>query len=138
MNPVDQRVGIQRVDIDLVALRRVEVVDDIDGPVGGARVGDPGIDKPVGTGPAETGLTAPPAAPGAPLAEIVPTVSRLVRSGTEPGARIRVGVIADDAIALGQALRGPALIERWDTSIWVPEGATARRDTAGSIIVEVA
>jgi N-methylhydantoinase A len=91
----------------------------------------------VGTGPAANGL-APLSPPlEAPLATIAPSQSRLVRSGTEPGARIRVGLIADEAIGAGQALPGPALIERWDTSIWVPEGVTARRDCAGSIVLEV-
>jgi N-methylhydantoinase A len=92
----------------------------------------------VGTGPAEAGLTAPPEAANAPLSQLKPAQSRRVRSGTEPGARIRVGVIEDAALHPGHALPGPALIERWDTSIWVPEGVTARRDGAGSIILEVA
>jgi hypothetical protein len=91
----------------------------------------------VGTGPADDVLTAPPVAADAVLGEIAPSQTRLVRSGTEPGARIRVGVIEDAALARGKALRGPALIERWDTSIWVPAGVLARRDAAGSIILEV-
>jgi N-methylhydantoinase A/oxoprolinase/acetone carboxylase beta subunit len=91
----------------------------------------------VGTGPAERDLTLPFEVADAPLSELRPTRSRLVRSGTEPGARIRVGVIEDAALGQGQALHGPALIERWDTSIWVPEAVTARRDHSGSIILEV-
>jgi N-methylhydantoinase A len=91
----------------------------------------------VGTGPAEAGLTAAIDAAGARQNELKPPQSRLVRTGTELGARIRVGVIADDALKLGDMIRGPALIGRWDTSIWVPEGVTARRDGLGSIILEV-
>jgi N-methylhydantoinase A len=91
----------------------------------------------VGTGRAEGGPTATKASPIAPLSDLRPSQSRLVRSGTEPGARIRVGVIEDAALKPGLALAGPALIERWDTSIWVPEGVTARRDGSGSIILEV-
>jgi N-methylhydantoinase A len=91
----------------------------------------------VGTGPADADLTVAFDAAVAPQSELKPVQSRLVRSGTEPGARIRVGVIEDAALALGQILHGPALIERWDTSIWVPEGVTARRDRSGSIILEV-
>jgi N-methylhydantoinase A len=91
----------------------------------------------VGTGPADVGAAHPPPATAAPAGTIVPAQSRLVRSGTAPGARIRVGVIADAALEAGQSLHGPALIERSDTSIWVPEGVTASRDNAGSIILEV-
>jgi N-methylhydantoinase A len=91
----------------------------------------------VGTGPAAGGSTAALDAAEAPQIELQPPQSRLVRSGTEPGARLRVGVIADDSIGFGDLLRGPALIERWDTSIWMPEGVTARRDRSGSIILEV-
>jgi N-methylhydantoinase A len=91
----------------------------------------------VGTGRAEGGPTATKESPIAALTSLQAPQSRLVRSGAEPGARIRVGVIDDAALAPCLALAGPALIERWDTSIWVPEGVTARRDGSGSIILEV-
>jgi N-methylhydantoinase A len=91
----------------------------------------------VGTGPADTLPAPPPMDPDMQGQELTPARSRLVRSGTEPGARIRVGVVDDAALQPGGALPGPALIERRDTSIWVPEGVTARRDRSGSIILEV-
>jgi N-methylhydantoinase A len=91
----------------------------------------------VGTGPAEVGLTSTFDAADARQNELKPQRSRLVRTGTEPGARIRAGVIADDDLKLGDMLRGPALVGRWDTSIWLPEGVTARRDRLGSNILEV-
>jgi N-methylhydantoinase A len=91
----------------------------------------------VGTGPAEIGLTKPFDVADARQKVLKPPQSRRVRTGTEHGARILVGVVADDALQPGDMLRGPALIGRWDTSIWVPEGVTARRDGLGSIILEV-
>jgi N-methylhydantoinase A len=69
--------------------------------------------------------------------EISTSRKREVRAGADAEARIEVGILEYDAIRASQAIRGPALIERWDTSIWVPEGMLARRDGAGSIIVEV-
>jgi N-methylhydantoinase A len=63
---------------------------------------------------------------------------RRVRSGSEACSKIDTGIFDDTAIDVGDALRGPALIERWDTSIWVPGGVSAYRDRAGSIILEPA
>ena len=74
-----------------------------------------------------------------PSSALQPARSRLVRSGTERQALIRVGVVADEDLQPGLSLHGPALIERRDTAIWLPEGMTARREPAStSIILEVA
>jgi hypothetical protein len=62
---------------------------------------------------------------------------RRVRSGAEASSKIDAAIFDDAAIDVGKILCGPALIERWDTSIWVPDGVSAYRDRAGSIILEV-
>ena len=62
---------------------------------------------------------------------------RRVRSGPDVRSQIDAAIFDDAAIGVGATLRGPALIERWDTSIWVPGGVRAHRDAAGSIILEV-
>jgi N-methylhydantoinase A len=92
----------------------------------------------VGTGPGGTaGLAQPAEAPSGEARELRPAATRTVRSGADTGARIEVGIFDDAAIGAGHLVRGPALIERSDTMIWVPEGASAHRDAAGSIILEV-
>jgi N-methylhydantoinase A len=62
---------------------------------------------------------------------------RQVRSGADADMSLEVGILGEALLGAGQAVRGPALLERWDTSIWVPEGAVARRDGMGSILLEV-
>lgn len=89
----------------------------------------------VGTGPAEA--VGRQAGGTIRAEELPPSRLRQVRAGAEADTRIDVGIFDDAAIAIGQAVRGPALIERWDTSMWVPEGMLARRDGASSIMVEV-
>ena len=69
--------------------------------------------------------------------EIAPVRRRLVRSGADIGSRVEAGIFDDAAIGTGQVVCGPALIERWDTSIWVPENMIGRRDGTGSIILEM-
>jgi N-methylhydantoinase A len=91
----------------------------------------------VGTSPGEVEFSRSQCDTSLPSSALKPAQSRLVRSGTEPGARLRVGVIEDEALQPGLRLEGPALIERRDTAIWVPDGATARRDLSGSVILEV-
>ncbi len=62
---------------------------------------------------------------------------RHVRSGSDADSVIVAAIYDDVTVDAHVVLRGPALIERWDTSIWVPDGATAYRDHAGSLILEV-
>src|SRR4029453_5947999 len=89
----------------------------------------------VGTGP--TAMVAPAAnGSGGSPQFISATISRLGRSGSDAHARIEIGIFEDDAVAMNQAVEGPALIERWDTSIWVPVGYIARRDCAGNLLLE--
>ncbi len=68
---------------------------------------------------------------------VVPARQRLVRSGAAADMAVEVAILDDAMLGPGQAVAGPALIERWDTSIWVPEGALARREGTDSIVVEV-
>jgi N-methylhydantoinase A/oxoprolinase/acetone carboxylase beta subunit len=60
-----------------------------------------------------------------------------VRSGADQGAYVEVDVFGDAELAAGWAVRGPALIDRSDTTIWVPDGVRASRDGNGSILLEV-
>jgi len=91
----------------------------------------------VGTGPAAATAesTSRPSEDG--LEILQPERMRQVRSGADANMMIDVAIFDDAMIAPGQGVKGPALIERWDTSIWVPEGALARRDETGSILLEV-
>lgn len=65
-----------------------------------------------------------------------PVKWRDVRSGAVADARTMVGIFDDAILRIGQKLVGPALIERKDTAIWVPEGMEAFRDASGSILLE--
>jgi N-methylhydantoinase A len=92
----------------------------------------------VGTGPADKGgLEAPAGKAGGPSEELAAGRRRVVRSGPQADERIDVGIFADAAIEVDRSVRGPALIERRDTSIWVPEGVLARRDATGCIVLEI-
>jgi N-methylhydantoinase A len=42
-----------------------------------------------------------------------------------------------DALSPGHALAGPALIDGSDTTVWVPEGTTARVDALGSLVLQI-
>jgi hypothetical protein len=91
----------------------------------------------VGTGPgAAIGLDSCATGADDVREEVGSARRRRVRSGSEACSKIDTGIFDDTAIDVGDALRGPALIERWDTSIWVPGGVSAYRDRAGSIILE--
>ena len=92
----------------------------------------------VGTGPAAaiTDNSAGGAAGEAPQV-IRPARSRRVRSGADAAMTQEVGILDEALLAPGQAVTGPVLIERWDTSIWVPQGAIARRDANAAILLEV-
>lgn len=90
----------------------------------------------VGTGPAAALASN---ASNAPIGEtrLAPARKRMVRFGPDADARVEVDIYDDAQLCPGAVIQGPALIERWDTSIWVPEAVTARRDGNGSIVLEV-
>jgi N-methylhydantoinase A len=73
----------------------------------------------------------------APVGEVRSGRTRAVRFGSDEEAYVDVDVYDDVEFTVGRSLRGPALIDRWDTTIWVPEGVWASRDGNGSIILEV-
>ena len=92
----------------------------------------------VGTGPGTATWSQHVAAGGdAARVEISSARRRHVRSGPDVASTIDAGIFDDAAIDVGETLHGPALIERRDTSIWVPGGVFAYRDREGSIILEV-
>jgi len=93
----------------------------------------------VGTGPATAVSPGAGAGEAGAAPEVIePERKRLVRSGADADMTLEVAILDEAMLGPGQAVEGPALLERWDTSIWVPEGALARRDGAGSILLEVA
>jgi len=91
----------------------------------------------VGTGPAAALPASKSGETGIAVTALAPACKRLVRSGSDAEARIEAGIFDDAELRPGQLVQGPALIERWDTSIWVPEAVTASRDGMGSIVLEV-
>lgn len=67
---------------------------------------------------------------------VKPRSRRFVRSGQNAASQIGVSVFDDADIGPGQSVDGPALLERWDTAIWVPAGFCAHRDEAGNMVLE--
>jgi len=49
----------------------------------------------------------------------------------------RLKVLARDALAAGQELTGPIVLEDASSTLLIPEGASARRDASGNVIVEL-
>ena len=49
----------------------------------------------------------------------------------------RLNVLARDALEAGQELVGPIVLEDASSTLMIPEGAIARRDAAGNIIVDL-
>jgi N-methylhydantoinase A/oxoprolinase/acetone carboxylase beta subunit len=54
-----------------------------------------------------------------------------------PEGRQDVDVHSGDNLHPGQSLRGPALIDGTDTTIWVPEATSLRVSPHGTLILEV-
>jgi N-methylhydantoinase A len=94
----------------------------------------------VGTGPPVLG-DVPPSPQleieGAALEELRSGRTRAVRVGPDNTAYVEVDVFDDGELAVGRPVRGPAVIDRSDTTIWVPKGVRASRDGNGSIVLEV-
>lgn len=88
----------------------------------------------VGEGPAAGLDRAPQMAVSVGLVQ--PRSRRFLRSGQDAGSQLEVAVHDDADIGIGQSVDGPALLERWDTAIWVPQGFRAHRDEAGNMVLE--
>jgi N-methylhydantoinase A len=63
--------------------------------------------------------------------------TRPVRLARGPDGVRAVTVHDGDALAPGHTLTGPALIDGSDTTVWVPEGKTARVDALGSLVIDI-
>jgi N-methylhydantoinase A/oxoprolinase/acetone carboxylase beta subunit len=92
----------------------------------------------VGTGAPVLGDAPPPRldVETAALDELRSGRTRAVRFGPDEGAYVEVDVFDDVELAAGRVVLGPALIDRSDTVIWVPEGVRASRDGNDSILLE--
>jgi N-methylhydantoinase A len=66
-----------------------------------------------------------------------PVGRRAVWLDRGPEGRQDVDVYSGDNLHPGQSLRGPALIDGTDTTIWVPEATTLRVSPHGPLILEV-
>jgi N-methylhydantoinase A len=82
-------------------------------------------------------LTPPLDGTGNGVGELRSDRTRSVRFGAAEDARADVGVYDDDQLVVGQALWGPAIIDRSDTTIWVPDDVRASRDGNGSVVLEM-
>jgi len=60
-----------------------------------------------------------------------------VRVGADEAAYVEVDIFGDGELVPGWAVSGPALIDRSDTTIWVPDRVRASKDANGSILLEV-
>jgi len=63
--------------------------------------------------------------------------TRAVRVGADEAAYVEVDIFGDGELVPGWAVSGPALIDRSDTTIWVPDRVRASKDANGSILLEV-
>ena len=64
-----------------------------------------------------------------------PAGSRTVYLGGGDSAEIPA-YVAEDLVA-GDVIEGPALVDAVDTTLWIPQHATTRRDTRGTLVTEV-
>ncbi len=62
--------------------------------------------------------------------------ARTVRLERGPEGRRRVSVFDGDTLLPGHQLRGPALIDGSDTTVWVPENAAVQVSDQGTLVVE--
>jgi N-methylhydantoinase A len=62
---------------------------------------------------------------------------RSVRLERGEAGREDIAVFDGDRLRPGHALRGPALIDARDTTIWVPAGATATVNRQGTLLMEM-
>ena len=66
--------------------------------------------------------------------EVVIPVRRTVLTSAGP---VEAGVVHDHDLAPGAVLRGPALVTKVDTTLWVPVGASAGVDAAGLLSIDL-
>lgn len=66
-----------------------------------------------------------------------PVGVRRVRVGRDAGGLRDVVTFAGADLVAGHRLTGPALVDGSDTTVWVPEGTTARVDGHGTLVLEV-
>jgi N-methylhydantoinase A len=76
-------------------------------------------------------------APAGPDTVPDPVGQRAVWVERGPDGRQDVSVYRADDLHPGQTLRGPALVDGTDTTIWVPEATSLRVSSHGTLIVEV-
>ena len=82
------------------------------------------------------GAAARPAVESGTLATPVGTRTVRLRRGAD--GRAEVDVYDGTTLSPGHEFKGPALVDSMDTTIWVPEGGSARIDEHGTFIMEVA
>jgi N-methylhydantoinase A len=51
------------------------------------------------------------------------------------GARVEARLVDAASLAEGSAIAGPALVEGYSSTLWVPPGWHAARDAAGNILM---
>jgi N-methylhydantoinase A len=76
----------------------------------------------------------PPVASGTPAP---PIGIRRVQVGREPDGIVEVDIYDGGALHPGHQLRGPALIDSSDTTLWIPDGCSAVIDKHATLLMEV-
>jgi N-methylhydantoinase A len=66
-----------------------------------------------------------------------PSGFRTVQLERHPDGRVAVDTYISTDLQTGDSLKGPALIDSVDTTVWVPEGASATLDGTGTLVMEV-
>jgi N-methylhydantoinase A len=85
---------------------------------------------------ASVGTAARPAVEAGTLA--IPVSARKVRLDRGADGLVEVDVYDGGSLSPGHELKGAALVDFMDTTVWVPEGSSARIDEHGTFIMEVA
>ena len=67
-----------------------------------------------------------------------PDGTRKVRLRRGPDGIVEVDVYDGSKLSPGHEFKGAALVDSMDTTVWVPEGGSARIDERGTFIMEVA
>jgi N-methylhydantoinase A len=52
------------------------------------------------------------------------------------GAEATAQVYERAALALGQRIAGPAIIDQMDTTTWIPQGWSAQVEPSGALVLE--
>jgi N-methylhydantoinase A/oxoprolinase/acetone carboxylase beta subunit len=67
-----------------------------------------------------------------------PVGTRKVRLARGADGIVEVDVYDGASLSPGHELKGAALVDSMDTTVWVPEGSSARIDEHGTFIMDVA